>query len=131
MKKIILSLVIVLTAYSLQAQKVAVGGFRRAGTNAQIKAMHKKELKDTLGLTDAQADKVDAIQQNYKLKIRAVKIDTKLADADRQSKVTQLNDERKAELAKVISQDQIAKMDGMKKAWKKAKKQKKHKTKTA
>ena len=114
MKKIILSLAIVIvTAMGANAQTKGSGGFRRAGTNAQTKAMQKQQIKADLNVTGDQAKNVDAIQQNYQLKMRAVKMDTQLTQADRKAKLSELQAQRKQELSAVISAQQIARLDGV------------------
>lgn len=123
MKKLILLLLLAsLSITATWSQETASGGFRRAGTNLHIKGMHKKQLKDTLGLTTEQANQVDAIQQDFKLKMRAVKLDTKLTDAGKNSRLAILKKERMDKLRGVISKEQIAKLDGTKKHPKKLKK---------
>lgn len=113
--------------YRAEAQTTVVGGFRRAGTNAQIKAMQRQRLKDSLGLTEDQSKNVDAIQQNYMLKMRAVKMDTQIGEDERKTKLRELQEQRVGELKQVISEDQIAKMDNRQKQLKKVKRQSKGK----
>ena len=112
MKKLFLALTVVfVTAMSANSQNVASGGFRRAGTKASTRAMQKQEIQAQLGVTEGQAKNVDAIQQNYQLKMRAVKMDTDMSDAERKTALAQLQTARKQELKAVISAEQIAKLD--------------------
>ncbi len=108
-------------AHCAKAQNTASGGFRRAGTNAQIKGMHTKQLQDSLHLSADQAKNVDAIQQDFMLKIRAVKLDTQLSDTARKSRLQELQNERKGKLKEVMTEQQLAKMDGRKPMIKKPK----------
>jgi hypothetical protein len=96
------------------AQDVIVGGYRRAGTNEQIKAMHTDKLKDSLGLTTEQAKKVDAIEQDYNLRIRAVKMDTRLSDSAKNAAIRPLEIEKKGNLLEAINEKQLAKLEGRK-----------------
>ncbi len=96
------------------AQDVIVGGYRRAGTNEQIKAMHTDKLKDSLGLTTEQAKKVDAIQQDYNLRIRAINLDTQLSDSAKKSRIEPLENEKRGNLLEVINEQQLAKLEGRK-----------------
>ncbi len=96
------------------AQDVIVGGYRRAGTNEQIKAMHTDKLKDSLGLTTEQAKKVDAIQQDYHLRIRAINLDTQLSDSAKKSRIEPLETEKRGNLLSVINEQQLAKLEGRK-----------------
>ena len=121
MKKILITLFIGMFVFSsVHAQTVAVGGYRRAGTKKQIKAMQVDKLRDSLGITEDQAKNVDAIQQNYMLKMRAVKMDTQISEEERKSKLSTLQDERKADLKQVISEAQLAKLDNQRPKIKKA-----------
>ena len=115
MKKLfVCSIIFMLTYTTLHAQTLTTGGFRRAGTNAQTKAMQRQKLQDSLGLTSDQSMKVDAIQQNFGLKIRALKLDTNIGEAERKSKLLELQAQRMGKLKEVISNQQIAKMEGRK-----------------
>ena len=126
MKSLLLVLVISLfTIDGVYAQRTGSGGFRRRGTNAQTKAMQREKLQDTLGLTEAQAKSVDAIQQEYMLKMRSVKMSTLTTDAEKKEKLNALHDQRKAELKAVISEQQLAKLDNEQPKIKKAIKNKK------
>lgn len=115
MKKLFVCSMIFMLAYTtVQAQTLTTGGFRRAGTNAQTKAMQRQKLQDSLGLTSDQSMKVDAIQQNFGLKIRALKLDTNIGEAERKSKLLELQAQRMGKLKEVISNQQIARMEGRK-----------------
>ena len=96
------------------AQKVIVGGYRRGGTNEQIKAMQTLKLKDTLGISIEQAKKVDAIEQDYNLRIRAIKLDTRLNVSEKKSKIQPLETEKRGNLLTVINEQQLAKLEGRK-----------------
>ncbi len=112
-KTLFLSLTFCILASCVDAQTVS-GGFRRAGTNAQIKAMHTGQLADSLNLSEDQAKNVDAIQQDFMLKMRAIKLDTQLSDTARKSRLQELQNERKEKLKKVMTEQQLAKMDNQK-----------------
>ena len=113
-KALFIGLLLLMITTCVEAQNTVSGGFRRAGTNAQTKAMHTQQLQDSLGLNSDQAKKVDAIQQDFMLKMRAVKLDTQLSDTARKSRLQELQKERKEKLKKVITEQQLAKMDGRK-----------------
>ncbi len=111
---IVLALITMFFSNLSVAQDVIVGGYRRAGTNEQIKAMHTDKLKDSLGLTTEQAKKVDAIQQDYNLRIRAINLDTRLSDSAKKSRIEPLENEKRGNLLEVINEQQLAKLEGRK-----------------
>ena len=122
MKKVfVIGLLLLSITTGAAAQNTVSGGFRRAGTNAQTKAMHTQQLQDSLGLSADQAKKADAIQQDFMLKMRAIKLDTQLADTARKARLQTLQSERKAKLKQVMTEQQLAKMDGHKPTIKKQK----------
>lgn len=86
-------------------------GYRRAGTSTQVHAMYKDELKAKLGLPETKAMNVDAIQQDYVLKMRAIKISTTATEEEKQDKLEQLKAQRNAKLRTLITNKQITVMD--------------------
>lgn len=115
MKKII-TIVCSFLMYSsiLSAQDFVTGGYRRAGTNIQVKAMQSQKIAETLGITIEKAQLVDAILQDYNLKCRAVLIDTRMTDSAKKQFLIPLQKERREKLLEVISIDQLARLDGRK-----------------
>ena len=107
MKKLMVTLIVVLTAIvSTSAQ-----GYRRAGTSAEIKAMYKNELREKLQLSRSQAMNVDALQQDYMLKMRAIKTATTTTDEQKKDELAALLSDRNEKLKKLISEKQIAQLD--------------------
>jgi hypothetical protein len=121
MKKLILTLLIVVfTVAASFSQEFGVGGVHRGGTSPEMKQKMKERLKTELKLTDDQASAVAVVQQDYQLKMRAVKIDTNTSDDDKKTKLEALETERRQKLKATLSDEQINKLDaftqGMKKA---------------
>ena len=113
MKKLILAfLIMTATVVTVDAQTMVTGGYRRAGTNEEIKAMQVDKIKSTLHITEAQAENVDAIQQDYKLKMRAIKMDSQYTDEERKTKLDAVKAARKQKLSAILSAQQIAALDG-------------------
>ena len=111
MRKILFTLTIAIISFNTIEAQVTTGGFRRGGTKHQIKAMQREKLKDSLKLTDAQSKNVDALQQMYMLRMRAVNLDTKLTKEERRVQIEAIQAERKEKLRAVLSEEQLAKMD--------------------
>lgn len=112
MKKIFLFLIVAMMYTNFSNAQSMSGGFRRAGTNAQIKAMQKNKLKDSLGLTTEQANRVDAIQQDYMLRMRAVRMNSQISNQEKTIQLNNIKEERKEKLSTFLSNQQIAKLDG-------------------
>ena len=114
MKTIVLSSLIILFSISSSfSQEFGVGGVRRGGTSPNFKQKMKEKLKADLKLTDDQAGTATVVQQNYEFKMRAIKIDTKLSDEERSSKLKALEEERRQNLKATLSDEQIDKLDAI------------------
>ena len=112
MKKILLTLLIVaLGATASFSQTFGIGGVHRGGTSPIMKQRMKDKLKSELKLTDDQANSVTVIQQDYELKARAVKIDTKTSDKEKAALLVPIEEERKEALKKILSDEQMNKLD--------------------
>lgn len=112
MNKAILTILII--AFSITAaysQRFGIGGVHRAGTSPVMKQQVKEKLKSELNLTDDQANAVVVIQQDYELKARAVRIDTKTTKAQKKEKLQPLDEERREKLKKYLTDEQIEKLD--------------------
>jgi hypothetical protein len=120
MKRVFTTIVLAVLIAGVSNAQSASGGFRRAGTNAQIKAMQTKKLQDSLGLTEDQSKNVDAIQQDYMLRMRAVKMNSQISDEEKKTQLASIRAERKEKLQTIISEDQLAKMDNQRPKVKKA-----------
>ena len=107
MKKFFVTMIIVAAGItSLQAQ-----GYRRAGTSTQVHAMYKDEIKQKLRLSETKAMNVDALMQDYMLKMRAINIATDLSEGERKEKLIALKAERDTKLKTLITERQIAQLD--------------------
>lgn len=112
MKKTILTAVIVIVCAAASfAQQSGVGGVHRGGTSPVMQKRMKERIKEELKLTDDQVNAVSVIQQDYTLKARAIKIDTKTTDTEKQALLKPVEEERRQKLKVVLTDEQIDKLD--------------------
>ncbi|HEX8334856.1 MAG TPA: hypothetical protein VF622_19685 [Segetibacter sp.] len=100
MKKIILSLCILVAATTF-ATAQGQGGQSQADRQAQM----KQTLKDSLGLTDEQAQIVLDVQAEFRPKMMEVR---NLAEADRPAKMQEINTEMNKKLASALKDGALA-----------------------
>ncbi|MCW3081297.1 hypothetical protein [Segetibacter sp.] len=110
-RTILIALISVLCTSASLAQKFTIGGVHRGGTSPVNKQKMVERLKSELKLTDDEANTVVVIQQNYQLKSRSVKIDTQTTDKEKQEKLQPLEEERNQKLKKILTDEQIIKVD--------------------
>lgn len=112
MKKILLTSVIILAcACTSFSQKFGIGGVHRGGTSPVNKQRMAEKLKTEFQLTDDQANAVVVIQQDYQLKARSVKIDTKTSEQEKKEKLQPIEAERNEKLKKFLTDEQISKVN--------------------
>ncbi len=90
MKKIILSACFLFAGVTFVAAQPGQGGGNMQERMAQMKQM----LRDSISLTDAQADSVMAIQMAFQPRTREIRQDQSMSEADKQSKMKAITDER-------------------------------------
>lgn len=108
MKKIIAPFVIAMLfiSFSTQAQ---TSTHAKRGTGTEMKQM----LKDSLHLTDVQADSVVSIRQEYKDKIKTVMQNSSLSADQKKEQMKPLREEMKTRLSAVLTKQQMKKMKEM------------------
>jgi hypothetical protein len=126
MKKILFTLIVCAISFVSAEAQVTSGGFRRAGTKHATKAMQRDKLKDTLNISEGKSKNVDALQQMYMLRIRAINLDTKLSKEERKSMIKEIQEERREKLRAVLTEEQLAKLDNETPKVEKAKTDKKY-----
>ncbi len=104
MKKIISCIVIIFSVISVPsfAQVGRAGG-----------GHFKQMLKDSLQLTDAQADTVVAVHQEYAPQMRQIFMDQTLSPDDKSEKLEYLKQLMDARLKNTLSADQVEKLEAM------------------
>jgi hypothetical protein len=103
MKKIILAACLLIgTAGYVAAQQGQGGGFNNPERLAQM----KQTYKDSVGLTDAQAQQVLDVQMEFRPKMMELR---NVAEADRPAKIKELNDQMEKRLAEVLKDEALAK----------------------
>ena len=102
MKKIILSLCFLVAATTFVSAQQGQGGASQADRMAQM----KQTLKDSLGLTDAQAQSVLDVQAEFRPKMMELR---DVAEADRPAKMKELYDAQEKRLAEVLKDAALAK----------------------
>lgn len=112
MKRLVLLLVSVLFIATLPASAQGTGGFRH-GNKQQWRDRMKARIKDELKLTDVQADTVMKINQWYQGKINAAKNDGSLTPKEQETQVATLQQERKAALKAILTDEQVTKLQTM------------------
>ena len=112
MKKAFLTAIIILVcASSSFSQRFGTGGVHRGGTRPVNKEVMVEKLKSELHLTDDQANAVVVIQRDFQLKARSVKIDNKTSDKEKKEKLQPIVEERNEKLKKILTEEQISKID--------------------
>jgi hypothetical protein len=118
MKKIILSVCFLFGALTFVTAQQGQGGGQQGqggqgqggGKMAERTAQMKQRLKDEVKLTDVQIDSVMAINQVYQPKQREIRMDQSMSDADKQTKMKALNDERAKRIEAAIGKEPAAKV---------------------
>jgi len=109
MKKIIAAIVVcfslVLTAHAQTPQTSMEG---KHGKEAM-----RQMLKDSLHLTDVQADSVISIRQEFMGKIKDIMKDTSVSADQRKEQMKPLREEMKTRLSTILTKDQMKKMREM------------------
>lgn len=114
MKKFFLTaFIIIISVAASFSQEFGVGGVHRGGTSPVMKQRMKERIKTELKLTDDQVNTISVIQQDYQLKTRAVKIDTKTTDEEKSGLLKPIEEERRQKLKAVLSDEQINKLDAL------------------
>lgn len=110
-KTFLIAFIIVLCASASFAQKFTIGGVHRGGTSPVNKQKMVEKLKSEFKLTNDQANTVVTIQQDYQLKARSIKIDTQTTDKEKKEKLQPVTEERNQRLKKILTDEQINKID--------------------
>lgn len=109
MKKIIAAIIVCfslsLTAHA-QTPKTSMEG--KHGMEGM-----RQMLKDSLHLTDVQADSVITIRKEFMGKIQSITKDSSVSADERKEKVKPLREEMKTRLSAVLTKDQMKKMQEM------------------
>lgn len=80
--------------------------------NAQYDGSRMKErLKSELNLTDAQADSVMAINKDYMMQLRSLKADSTLSTTEKQTKMSEYNQQKTTRLQAVLSKEQMKQLE--------------------
>jgi hypothetical protein len=102
MKKIIASIAVVFAVFSVSSLYAQQGG---GGGGRMDPAVLKQKLKDSLKLTDVQADSVVAIGQEFRPKMRDIFMDQSLSQDDKRAKISDLTDQRNKRIQAVLGAD--------------------------
>lgn len=108
MKKFIAGLAVVLSL-TVAVQSNAQDGDRMA----RMKQMQKQMLKDSLQLTDEKADKVIAVQDEFRPKQREIFMDQSLDKDAKAAKLKELREEEKKKLKNILTEEELAKYSGL------------------
>jgi hypothetical protein len=114
MKKIFALLLIAASLFSFSCS--AQGG-------KQGMAMMRQRLKDSLKLSDVQADSVISIRQEYQPQIREIMKDPSLSKDQKKEKVKPLKKQMISKLKTFLSEEQMGKLEQMEQEMRQGKKQ--------
>ena len=108
MKKIIAPFIVaaLFISFSSQAQNSMHG---KHGNRMEMKQM----LKDSLQLTDAQADSVTSIRQEFREKMKTVMQNSSLSADQKKEQIKPLRQDMKTRLSTVLTKEQMEKMKEM------------------
>ena len=98
MKKLIMTAVLLISVGTVS------NIFAQQDPAARAAAM-KQRLKDELKFTDAQADSVTAIQQEYRPKMREIYQDQSMSQEDKMTKVKPITDEQNKRIQSALGDD--------------------------
>ena len=98
MKKLIMTAVLLISIGTVS------NIFAQQDPAARAAAM-KQRLKDELKFTDAQADSVTAIQQEYRPKMREIYQDQSMSQEDKMTKVKPITDEQNKRIQSALGDD--------------------------
>lgn len=93
--------------------------FFSISSQAQTSAQHnhgmemKQMLKDSLHLTDVQADSVVSIRQEFRGKIKTVMQNSSLSEDEKKEQMKPLREEMKTRLSAILTKEQMKKMQEM------------------
>ena len=110
MKKIIAAIVVcfsLMMSAQAQTSKKSMGGKQGMET--------RQMLKDSLHLTDVQADSVTSIRQEFMGKIKTVMQNSSLSQEQKKEQVKPLREEMKLRLKNNLTEEQMRKLQGMRK----------------
>ncbi len=85
--------------------------------NGQGKGQHEMDfakLKTDLSLTDAQVSSWKSLEEQYKPKFKALKSDSSITEEVKKVKMKELHSAKKADLKKILSEEQFAKFTDIK-----------------
>ena len=102
MKKVILSICLLVAATTYVSAQGGQGGPSPAERQAQM----KQTLKDSLGLTDAQAQIVLDVQTEFRPKMMELR---NVDEAERPAKMKEMNDAMDKRLAEALKDEKLAK----------------------
>ena len=81
----------------------------------QMQAKRMEKMKTDLALTDAQSSKLKTMNETYKTRFETLKKNESLDRTTKKEQFKALRQQQKEELKNVLTQDQIQKLDAMKK----------------
>jgi hypothetical protein len=106
MKKTFLSICFLFAAITFVSAQQGQGGGQGGGNMQERMAQMKQSLKDSLGLTDAQAQSVMDVQTEFRPKMMELR---NASDADRPAKMKEINDAMAKRYAEVLKDEALAK----------------------
>jgi hypothetical protein len=109
MKKIIAVIIISVSLISISAHA------QTPKTAKHGSGETKQMLKDSLHLTDAQADSVISIREEFRAKIKNVMSNTTVAADKRKEEIKPLREQMKMRLKAILTKEQMQKMQEMRK----------------
>jgi Spy/CpxP family protein refolding chaperone len=80
----------------------------------RMKGGNPAELKEKLGLSDAQAQQLKASREQFQTKAKAIREDSKLTDEQKKAQMKVLAEQRQQSLKSVLTAEQIEKMKSAK-----------------
>ena len=102
MKKLVFSMAVALTVFSLSCLAQPGGGERM-----------KQMMKDSLQLNDVQVDSVTAVRQQFAPQMRDIFMDQSATPEEKRAKLAVLTAQVRARYKAFLSDDQIAKLEAM------------------
>jgi hypothetical protein len=106
MKKTFLSICFLFAAITFVSAQQGQGGGQGGANMQERMAQMKQTLKDSLGLTDVQAQSVMDVQAEFRPKMMELR---NASDADRPAKMKEINDAMAKRYAEVLKDDALAK----------------------
>lgn len=105
MKRFITSIAMMLAVFSVTSTYAQQGGGGQQMDPAARKEAMKQRLKTELSMTDAQADSIASIQQEFRPQMRTIFMNQDLSQDEKMAKIGELNAQQDKRIQPILGDD--------------------------